>query len=205
MSDGQVNTFTNATPAAERNKMPIWHVLETILPKKGEILEIASGSGVHMATFAQFAPDIIWQPSDYHADSVRQMLADFGQLGLNNIKNPVRLDVCENIWPVENADGIICINMVHIAPWQASIALFKGAGRILKKGQWLYLYGPFFQKGESPAQGNMDFDQSLRERNSDWGIRDIEDMDKLAQENGFKRQSTIAMPANNLSLIYSNY
>jgi SAM-dependent methyltransferase len=188
-------------PAPERNKQPILDVLTRVLPATGRVLEIASGTGQHIVHFAQALPGLHWQPSDPeapHRDSIRTRVQ---AAGLTNVAEPLELDVLQRPWPVQRADAVLCINMIHIAPWAAGVALIEEAGRLLTAGGVLYLYGPYRRGGAHTAPSNADFDASLRARDARWGVRDLEAVQELGERSGFALQETIAMPANNLSLV----
>jgi len=188
--------------AARRNQAPILAVLERELPRSGLVLEIASGTGQHVAHFAKSLPQLSWQPSDPDADfrrSISQWI-DFEHLA--NVKEPLALDVREQPWPIASADAIVCINMLHVAPWEAAQALFEGARQVLSQQNLLYLYGPYRQGGGHTAASNAKFDAELRAHDAEWGLRDVEALAALADQNGFTLADTLAMPANNLSLVF---
>jgi len=190
-------------PAAARNRAPILQVLTRHLPKRGLVLEIASGSGEHIVHFAQnSAPDLIFQPSDPDPASRASIDAWSAALGLPNVHPAVALDAGSSDWPLSQADAVLCINMIHIAPWTAAIGLMRGAAQLLGSGGMLYLYGPFRRNGRHTAPSNEEFDQSLRDRNPAWGVRDAEEVEALAAEHGFEPPLIEDMPANNLSLIF---
>ena len=189
-------------PATERNREPIVEVLRRVLPHQGLVLEIASGTGQHVAHFADCFPALRWQPSDIKAanlDSIRAWIAHHGR---DNVDPPVFLDVAQQPWPVAHADAIVCINMIHIAPWSATEALVRGAARLLPKGGPLYLYGPFKRNGVHTAPSNQSFDERLRADDPQWGVRDLDDVQQLASAAGFAPAEIIAMPANNLSVVF---
>lgn len=183
-------------PATERNREPIREVLARILPATGTVLELASGSGEHAVAFARAFPALTWQPSDPDPAALASIAAWRAEAALPNLAAPIPLDVC-GTWPPIDADAIVCINMVHISPWEASIALFAGARDV----PLLYLYGPYRFSGAT-APSNEAFDQSLRARDPRWGVRDVDDLVALAAANGFALAETIAMPANNHSLVF---
>ncbi len=189
-------------PAADRNKAPILAVLERLLPDKGLILEIASGTGQHVVHFARALPALIWQPSDIDTGSLASIAAWIAEEALPNVNDPVALDVCRFPWSVSHADAIVCINLIHIAPWAAAEALFSGAGQILPPGGVLFLYGPYRRFGGHTAPSNEAFDAQLRAQNPGWGVRDVEEVEKLGNRSGFTLEETIAMPANNFSLVF---
>ena len=188
--------------AAERNREPIAAVLGPVLPPRGLVLEIASGTGQHVVFLARTFPGLRWQPSDMspaHLDSIRAWVANSGCV---NVAEPVPLDVEREPWPIEHADAIININMIHIAPWSAARALFGGAARLLAPGGILYLYGPFKRDGQHTAESNERFDERLRGEDPRWGVRDMTDLAALASSAGFHPAEVVAMPANNFSLIF---
>ena len=188
-------------PAPERNKDPILAVLRRVLPSGGRVLEIASGTGQHVLHFAAALPTITWLPSDpeqAHRSSI-QLRIDAS--GLGNIEPPLALDVLLRPWPIRSAAAVICINMVHIAPWEATLALLHEAAGLLPADGLLYLYGPYRRDGRHTAPSNEAFDADLRQRNAAWGVRNLEDVQRHAEDHGLKMDEVIAMPANNLSVI----
>ena len=188
--------------AAERNKDPILTVLESVLPASGSVLEIASGTGQHVCFFAAQLPHIRWQPTEPDAPHREAIEARVREAGLTNVEPPIALDVHEPRWPVAPSyDAIICINMVHIAPWSATNALCIGAARHLPTGGKLVLYGPYLEQG-SAAASNLDFDATLKRRNQQWGLRELEDVTRTAALHGLQRQQVVRMPANNLTVIF---
>ncbi|MEM8917817.1 MAG: DUF938 domain-containing protein [Pseudomonadota bacterium] len=189
-------------PATLRNRDAIVAVLREILPASGTILEVASGTGEHAVYFGRAFPHLTFQPSDPDLENHRSIRAWTEREDLPNILPPLALDALHPEWDIAEPAAILCINMVHIAPWEASIGLFEKASRLLKPGAPFYLYGPYFQADEPPAEGNLAFERSLKSRNLQWGIRDVADMNALAAKTGFRRESLIDMPANNISLIY---
>jgi SAM-dependent methyltransferase len=189
-------------PAAERNAEPIRAVLERVLPAEGLVLEIASGTGQHAVHMARAFPRLMWQPSDVDELALESIGAWREEAGLANLLAPVRLDVMEEVWPVEGADAVVCINMIHIAPWECALALFRGAGRILPMGGLLYLYGPYRFHGSVTAESNAAFDASLRARDAAWGVRDLDHIEPAVAANGLVLEETVAMPANNHSLVF---
>ncbi len=189
-------------PATLRNRDAIVAVLQDVLPDSGTVLEVASGTGEHAVYFGEKFPDLTWQPSDPDPDGCRSIAAWTKRAGVGNVLPPLQLDALALRWDIEKPSAILCINMVHIAPWEASIGLFEKAALLLEPGSSFYLYGPYFRGDAPTAQGNLDFDRSLKSRNLRWGIREVADMDTLATKNGFTRTDLVEMPANNLSLIY---
>lgn len=165
------------------------------------VLEIAAGSGYHAAQFAKAFPELTWQPSDPDAGARENIAAHVTAAGLANLRAPLALDV-EAPWPVLQADAVVCINMIHISPWTATLALFKGAAKVLGPGGQLVTYSPYAIAGDFQGQGNIDFDFSLKGRNATWEIRDVTDVARVASENGFDHVETVKMPANNLTLAF---
>jgi SAM-dependent methyltransferase len=192
----------STSPAAERNKEPILQVLAGLLPRAGSILEIGSGTGQHVAYFAAALPGLQWQPSDLDARLLRVAAQRLEAQGLRNVATPLRLDTRELPWPIETAGAVLCINVVHIAPWSVTVGLMQGASSVLGPGAPLILYGPYKVGGRHTADSNAAFDRSLRARNAEWGVRDLDRMTELAESHGFELESSIAMPANNLIVVY---
>jgi SAM-dependent methyltransferase len=189
-------------PATQRNRDAIADVLRDVLPKQGTVLEIASGTGEHMVHFAARFPNLDWQPSDYDAAGLESIAAWSAEAALPNIAPPVQIDASVPDWPVTTADAILCINMIHIAPWTAAEGLMAGAGQVLPNGGVLYLYGPYREQAVPTATSNEDFDVSLKSRNLAWGLRSVEDVVALAATHGIAFEARISMPANNLSLVF---
>lgn len=189
-------------PAALRNRDPILDVLRTALPERGTVLEIASGSGEHVVHFAQHLPALTFQPSDPDAAALRSIAAWATDSDAANVLAPLQLDAAAAHWPVQRADAIVCINMIHISPWHSTEGLMRGAAAILPTGGPLYLYGPYRRNGIPLEPSNEAFDQSLRSRNPAWGLRVLEDVATLAASHGFSAPEIVAMPANNLSVIF---
>ena len=189
-------------PATLRNRDAIAAVLADWLPPSGTVLEVASGSGEHVVHFAAAFPHLHWQPSDPDPAGLTSIAAWRAEAGLANVAPPVALDAAASDWPVERADAILCINMVHISPWEATLGLFAGAARLLAPGAPLILYGPYLEDGVETASSNLAFDRSLKERNPEWGLRNAADVDEVAAEFGFERTRRVEMPANNLTLVY---
>jgi SAM-dependent methyltransferase len=191
--------------ATDRNRDPILEVLRRVLPPAGLVLEIASGTGEHVAFFARAFPALRWQPSDASSSHLQSIQAWCSASGTDNIAPAVLLDVELQPWPVAHADAILNINMIHIAPWSATEALFRGAARLLPASGVLYLYGPFKRNGQHTAESNQRFDERLRGEDPRWGVRDLADVETLASAAGFYQPEVIAMPANNLSLAFRRY
>ena len=190
------------SPAVARNAAPIVEVLKRVLPPSGLVLEIASGSGEHAVHFARALPALDWQPSDPDEAARRSIISHARDSGLSNIRSPLVIDATRQPWPVAQAEAVVAINMVHIAVWNATTGLMAGAEATLPEGSVLYLYGPFRQNGAHTAPSNAAFDASLRARDASWGVRDIEAVAAAAEAHGLHLAERIAMPANNLSLIF---
>jgi SAM-dependent methyltransferase len=189
-------------PHVARNREPILEVLRRVLPPQGLVLEIASGGGEHAAYFASNLPGLRWQPTDANSEMFESIAAHRAAAGVANLLAPLHLDVTSERWPIERADAMVCCNMIHIAPWAATEGLIAGAGRTLSRGGLLYLYGPYKIDGRHSAPSNEDFDASLRARNPLWGVRDLTDVASLAERHGLELAETVAMPANNLSVVF---
>jgi hypothetical protein len=189
------------SPPAERNKAPILTVLQRVLPQHGIVLEIASGTGQHVVHFAAALPGLTWQPSDPDAQARYSISAWIAASTLGNVREPLDLDVRLQPWPVAECDALICINMIHIAPWAATAALFAGANEVVAESGVVCLYGPYRVQHRHTAPSNDAFDRTLRAQNAEWGVRDLEEVVRLANTNGFELIETVAMPANNLSVV----
>ena len=195
------------SPSAARNSAPILAVLKRVLPANGVVLEIGCGTGEHAVCFAEAMPDLTWLPSDPDAGSRASTASWIKFKALKNVLAPLDIDVCSTPWGVEQLapfDAILSINMIHIAPWAATLGLFSGAGRLLRSGGRLSLYGPFMINGTHNAPSNAAFDESLKARDPSWGVRDIADVERVAQASGLRLAETIAMPANNMLLVFSH-
>jgi SAM-dependent methyltransferase len=192
-------------PAVARNREPILAVLRRVLPERGLVLEIASGSGEHAFYFAAALPRLTWQPTDPDPEARESIAAYRAAMELPNVLPPLALDAAASRWPVTQADAIIAIlaiNMIHIAPWAAAEGLIAGAERLLPEGGVLFLYGPFREHGQHTAPSNAGFDESLRARNREWGVRDLDEVTALAGRHGLALEERVAMPANNLSVVF---
>ncbi len=188
-----------SAPAALRNREPIAAVLREWLPAVGVVLEIASGSGEHAVHFAREFPALEWQPSDVDRDALASIAAWRSEADLPNLRTPLVLDAAAPEWPMDRADAVISLNMVHISPWSAALGLISGAARVLAPRASLILYGPWLEEGVEPAPSNLAFDADLRRRNPDWGLRTVETFAQAAAA-GFSLAERRAMPANNLML-----
>lgn len=191
-----------SSPAALRNRDPILAVLRTVLPASGLVLEVASGTGEHVVHFARRMPEHVWQPSDPSGAARDSIAAWVAVEGLTNANTPLDLDAAHSSWAVAHAAAIVCINMLHISPWAATIGLMRGAGQILSCGGILYLYGPFRRSGCVVEPSNEAFDQDLRSRDPRWGLRDLSVVIECAADCGLTLESTIEMPAHNLSVVF---
>jgi len=192
------------SPSAARNCVPIREVLTRLLPKKGIVLEIGSGSGEHVVCFAKALPGLVWLPSDPDGASRTSIEAWMTSERLTNVRAPVHIDVREEVWGVEDDapfDVMISLNMVHIAPWEAALGLLAGGKRLLRRGGVLFLYGPFMIGGKHTATSNAAFDADLKQRDPRWGVRDVDDIVSEAVPNGLELREVVNMPANNLSLV----
>ena len=189
-------------PSVARNKDAIAGVLARYLPSSGLVLEIASGSGEHAVHFASSFPALVFQPTDPSEEALASIAAWRQETALPNMRAPLALDVTAASWPINHADAVTCINMIHIAPWEATLGLMAGAARIIPSDGLLFLYGPYKRAGQHTAPSNADFDASLRERDARWGVRDLETVAAEATAMGFAAPMIEAMPANNLSLIF---
>jgi SAM-dependent methyltransferase len=189
-------------PAAERNKGPILEVLQRILPPRGLVLEIGSGTGQHVVHLAKALSQLSWQPSDPDAEN-RQSIVLWSRVEeLGNVRAPLALDVRERPWPIDAADAVVCINVVHVSPWAATLALFDGVREILPPEGVLFLYGPYRRGGRHAAPSNEKFDADLRAHNPEWGLRDIDELAEVADRVGFALAEIVDMPANNFSLVF---
>ena len=191
--------------AAERNKHPILDVLRQALPAQGHALEIASGTGQHVAWFATHLLQWTWQPSDADARALNSIAARTTGQGLANVHPPVQLDVMAPMWLPQPTlfDLVYCANMLHISPWPTCAALMQGSARHLAAEGVLVTYGPYLEANVPTAEGNLAFDQSLRMRNPAWGIRRREDVEDIAAKAGLRLAARHAMPANNLLLVWA--
>lgn len=194
------------SPAAARNREPIFDRLAPLLRDGARVLEIASGTGEHCVHFAACRPDATFQPSDPDPRHRASVDAWVRHLGLANVRTAIELDVTRDAdWAALATDAvelIYCANMIHIAPWAAALGLLRGAGRLLAVGGLLVLYGPYLQAGVATAASNLAFDESLRARDPAWGLRALEDVEAEARAQGLERVALHAMPANNLLVVF---
>ncbi len=189
-------------PSAERNREPILAVLREVLPSRGTVLEVASGTGQHGAFFARALPHLVWQPTDVEPSALESIEAWRAEEELPNLRAPKVLDVRAPGWPVEAADALVSINMVHISPWEACQGLLRGASRVLPSGGPLVLYGPYFIEGRPTAPSNLAFDASLRERNPTWGVRELGAVTEEARAHGLELERVVDMPSNNYTVVF---
>jgi SAM-dependent methyltransferase len=194
-----------STPSAERNKGPILDVLARVLPRRGLVLEIASGTGQHVVHFAKALSGLTWQPSDPDAELRESISLRIQEERRANVKWPIDLDVIKLPWPLQTADAILAINMIHVAPWSATLALFEGAKALLSTPGVLFLYGPYRRFGRHTSESNAQFDLDLRAQNPEWGLRDLEAVSDVAARTGFILAETVEMPANNFSLVFKRH
>ncbi|MBK8939267.1 MAG: DUF938 domain-containing protein [Polyangiaceae bacterium] len=189
-------------PAPERNKGPLLEVLKQRVGDGQVVLEIASGTGQHVAHFAASLPKVTFRPSDPSAEWRASIAAHVAEAGLANVEPPLEIDVCVPGWE-QAVDAVLCANMIHIAPWAAAEGLFAGARACLQvSGGPLVLYGPYRFQGAFTSPSNEEFDASLRAKDPSWGVRDVDDLDALARGHGLRRVETIPMPANNHALVF---
>lgn len=198
-------------PAYHRNHQAIWAVLERFLAgKSGDVVEAGSGTGQHVVEFARHTPEITWWPSDLNEQHLKSIDAWRAHAGLANVRPPLRIDLSDPAWCPEMRDGsgpskllaVFCANVIHIAPWRVAEGLFAGAGHYLRADGRLFLYGPFKRGGKHTAISNAVFDSSLREKDPEWGVRDIEALEQLAGSAGLVLIEIAEMPANNLTLVF---
>jgi Protein of unknown function (DUF938) len=199
-----VSDLRRFAPSVARNREPITGVLQKYLPTQGLILEIASGSGEHVVHFARtIGKELTFQPSDPDPDARDSIDHWVAALHLKNVLPAIALDAATEPWPIVRAGMVICINLIHIAPWASAVGLMRGASTTLPPGGELLLYGPYRRAGQHISPGNSAFDADLRSRNPDWGVRDLEEVAALAEIHGFAAPTIEAMPANNLSVIFT--
>ena len=192
-------------PAAGRNREPILEVLRARVSANARVLEIGSGSGEHAVHICAALPGLDWQPSDPDPASRASIAAWIAHARLTNIRPPLDIDVHAATWGVEDRapfDVIVSINMIHIAPWSAALALLDGARRLLRDGGMLFLYGPFMRSGQHTAPSNAAFDERLRSENPEWGVRDLDEVGRVADSHGLNRVELVTMPANNYIAIF---
>jgi cyclopropane fatty-acyl-phospholipid synthase-like methyltransferase len=191
------------SPSTARNRQPILEALASRLPEGARVLEVASGAGEHALYMAQALPEVRWQPTDREPEALVSIAAWRDASGLANLAAPLRLDAAEPAsWPPGPFEAVVCINMVHISPWAATEGLMAGAARVLTPGGRLILYGPYLEAEVTTAPSNLAFDESLKSRDPAWGLRDLARMKALAADHGLSFAERIAMPANNLIVVF---
>lgn len=196
-----MNPAARTAPSTARNRDPILEVLRERLTEPGLVVEVASGAGEHAVHMARALPHLTWQPTD--REDLASIAAWREEAGLPNLLEPLALDAGDpDSWPVDRADAMVCINMIHIAPWSASEGLFAGAGRVLPTGGRIFLYGPYREAGVETAPSNEAFDVSLKGRDPAWGLRHLDEVAALAGRHGLQLAERIAMPANNLIVVF---
>lgn len=200
--EGSTVGARRSAPAALRNREPIAKVLEEWLPATGLVLEIASGSGEHAVHFADRFPNLDWQPSDIHPDALASIAAWREEAALPNLKPALPIDAAAANWPIDRADAVLSINMVHISPWSSALGLLAGAKRLLSPDAPLIMYGPWLKDDIPTVESNLAFDADLKRRDPQWGLRRVEDFSDAAVVRGFELAATRPMPANNLMLLY---
>jgi len=200
---GQPPAGARSSPSTARNRQPILEVLKTCLPASGLVLEIAAGAGEHAVYNAAALPGLNWRPTDPDPEALASIAAWRDHAGLPNLLPPLQLDAVDpDRWPVEQADAVVNINMIHISPWAAAQGLMRGAGRLLPAGGVLFLYGPYIEPDVETAPSNLAFDASLKSRNPAWGLRHVDDVAALAETHGLSLSRRVEMPANNLVLVF---
>jgi hypothetical protein len=200
--EGSTAGARRSAPAALRNREPIAKVLEEWLPATGLVLEIASGSGEHAVHFADRFANLDWQPSDIHPDALASIAAWREEAALPNLKPALPIDAAAANWPIDRADAVLSINMVHISPWSSALGLLAGAKRLLSPDAPLMMYGPWLKDDIPTVESNLAFDADLKRRDPQWGLRRVEDFSDAAAARGFELAATRPMPANNLMLLY---
>ncbi len=193
------------SPSAARNGGPIADVLARFLAKNAKVLEIGSGTGEHAVAFVTARPDLTWFPSELDPASRASVAAWTAHAALAQIRPPSVIDASAETWGVEDEapfDAVVSINMIHIAPWAAGRGLIAGAGRLLRSGGILFLYGAYSRGGAHTSPSNAEFDASLKSRDPDWGVRDLDDVEAEARARGLELRDVVEMPANNLSVVF---
>ena len=200
---GEPLAATMDSPAAERNKQPILEVLQRVLPPRGTVLEVASGTGQHAVHFARALEALTWQPTEPDATLRAALAARVSAAALANLRAPEPFDVLDERAPAVDPAAIVCINMIHIAPWAATEGLFGHGARLLAAGAPLVLYGPYKLDGRHTAPSNEAFDASLRARDPRWGVRDLADVQAVGAAHGFDFRELVPLPANNFAVVFA--
>ncbi len=199
---GERSAARRYAPAAERNRGPILDVLRRHVAQGARVLEVASGTGQHAAFFAAALPGTRWLPSEADPSALASIAAWAEVEGASNVEEAILLDVAAEHWPVDDLDVVYCANLIHIAPWSCCLGLLRGAGRCLREGGLLVLYGPFKEEGRHTSAGNVAFDRGLRSQDPRWGVRDLADVAAPALEHGLHLVERVDMPANNLVVVF---
>ena len=189
-------------PSVQRNRGPILNVIRRFFPNEGTVLEIGAGSGAHAAWFAPRLPQLVWQPTEAHPEALPRIAQWAAAAGAENIRPPLLLDAASTDWPVHSVDAVVCINMIHFSPWQSTLGLMAGVGRVLSPGGVLYLYGPYRLDGQHTAPSNVEFEGWLKGIDERFGVRDLGAVTAAAAEHGLVFRERVAMPANNFSVIF---
>lgn len=188
--------------SATRNRGEILVELKKYLPAEGLVLEVAAGCGVHCSTFAPEFPHLQWQPTDKSPEKLASLRIYRDECGAPNLREPLELDTCADVWPVETAQAIININMIHASPWEACLGLLRGAARTLSPGGLLFMYGPYFRHDRETAPSNLEFDRRLRAKDPSWGVRQLETVIENAEAAGLRFDEWVDVPNNNGVVIY---
>lgn len=189
-------------PATERNRVHILPLLQRLLPSGGEVLEIGSGTGEHAVHFCAHLPDLRWQPTEGNPEAIDSIVAWIAHSGLSNVARPLELELHNDVWPIQRADAVVAINVLHYSPWSSTPALFRGAARVLPIDGIVYCYGPYRRGNAHTAPSNVAFDEWLRSIDPRFGVRDLEAVEAEARAHGFCLDEIIEMPANNLSVVF---
>ena len=189
-------------PSAERNKRPLLEVLRRVFPSEGLVLELASGTGQHAAFFTDQLPSLHWQPTDVDAHALPSIAAWRQASHPDRIRAPLLLDATADAWPVPQADAMLCVNMLQVSPWPATLGLLAGAARTLTAGGPLVIYSPMSRGGVHISPGNAAFDANLKSHDPRLGVRDADLLIEAATAAGLTHAQTVDMPANNTVLVF---
>jgi hypothetical protein len=201
MTQDATSDARREAPATARNRDAILAVLREVLPVSGRVIEIASGTGEHAVHFAGALPDLIWQASDPDPGALASIEAWRAEAGLANLPPPIALDAA-GVWPEISVEAVVCINMIHISPWAATEGLMAGAAKVLDSGRPLVLYGPYRRHDRALEPSNAAFDEDLKRRNPEWGLRSVETVRACALDHDLAFDQLVEMPANNLMLVF---
>ncbi|MDF1660264.1 MAG: DUF938 domain-containing protein [Planctomycetota bacterium] len=188
--------------SAQRNRDEILVELKNFLPQEGTVLEISSGCGVHCSHFAPHFPNLTWQPTELNPDKIVSLRLYREESGAPNLLAPLKLDTCSENWPLQSAEAMVNINMIHAAPWEACLGLLKGSARTLTPGAPLFMYGPYLRSDRETVPSNLEFDRRLRAKDPSWGLRQLETVIEKAEEAGLKFEQVLDVPNNNCVVIY---